>query len=213
MAQLHLNSHEARVLGVLIEKALTVPDQYPLSLNSATLGANQKSNRHPVTDYSEAEMHVAMQGLVMKHLAGHVKTDGSRVDRYKHNAREALGVDDAHLAVLAELLMRGPQQPGELRGRVDRMAPTATLEVLQARLARLMEKELVKRIGAAPGERSERYVQLLCADLHPLDAPSASAPRTAVAPRPDLEARVLTLENKVAQLSTQLERLMSQLGS
>ena len=213
MAQIQLNGHEARILGVLIEKALTVPDQYPLSLNSATLGANQKSNRLPVTDYSEAEVHVAVQGLVMKHLAGHVKTDGSRVDRYKHNAREALGVDDAHLAVLAELLMRGPQQPGELRSRVDRMAPTATLEVLQARLARLTEANLVKRIGAAPGERAERYVQLLCPDAHPLDVAAASTARPAAAPRPDLEARVLKLENQVTALATELERLIAQLGS
>src|SRR5688572_24524311 len=114
MSQVQLNPHEARLLGVLIEKALTTPEQYPLSIHAATAGCNQKNNRWPVTEFSEAEVHVGMQGLVMKHLAGRVVAAGSRVDKYRHSANEALSLDEPHLAVLAELLMRGPQQPGEL---------------------------------------------------------------------------------------------------
>jgi uncharacterized protein YceH (UPF0502 family) len=212
MAQIQLNGHEARVLGVLIEKSLTTPDQYPLSLNSATTGSNQKNNRWPVTDYTEAEVHVALQGLVMKHLAGRVVAAGSRVDKYRHSAQEALGIDEAHLAVLAELLMRGPQQPGELRGRADRMFATPTPEVLQARLAKLMEKHYVKRIPPQPGERAERYVQVLCPDLHALEAPAPAAHAPRAAPPANLESRVLALENDLRALREQVETLSKQLG-
>jgi hypothetical protein len=211
MAQIQLNGHEARVLGVLIEKALTTPDQYPLSLHAATTGANQKNNRWPVTDYTEPEVHVALQGLVMKHVAGRVVAAGSRVDKYRHSAQEALGVDDSHLAVLAELLMRGPQQPGELRARVDRMIPAPTPEALQARLAKLIEMGYVKRLPPQPGERAERYVQVLCPDLHPLDA-SAPAAQSRATPPTNLEARVLSLENEVKSLREQVEILTKQLG-
>lgn len=213
MAVLTLNSHEARLLGVLIEKAFTVPDQYPMTLNSATIGANQKNNRWPVTDYSMAEVHVAMQGLVMKHLAGRVQETGQRVEKYRHNGQEALGLDDGALAVLAELLMRGPQQPGELRTRADRMAPVPTQEKLQEKLVKLLEKGFAKRIDPLPGERAERYVQLLCADAHPLDVAGPVASKPAAAPRADLEARVLTLENELKALRERFDALSKSLGT
>jgi uncharacterized protein YceH (UPF0502 family) len=213
MSDAQLNPHEARVLGVLVEKALTVPDQYPLSLNAATTGSNQKNNRWPVTDFSEAEVHVAIQGLVHKHFAARVVAAGSRVDRYRHGLQEKLGLDDAHAAVLAELLMRGPQQPGELRARVERMTPGLSQEQLQHRLARLQEKGFVRRVDPLPGERAERYVQTLCPEAHPLDAAAPTPARPASTPRLDLEARVLALESKVAELSTKLERLLQQLGA
>jgi uncharacterized protein YceH (UPF0502 family) len=208
----HLNPYEARVLGVLIEKALTVPDQYPLSLHAATTGANQKNNRWPVVEYSEAEVHIAFQGLLAKHLAHRSISAGSRVDKYKHGAQEALGLDDAHAAILAELLMRGPQQPGELRARVERMTPNLTAELLQERIARLREKGYVKRIDPLPGERAERYVQLLCPEAHPLDAAAPVSSKPIAAPLLDVEARVLALENEVAGLKRNLDQLMSALG-
>ena len=212
MAIPHLNPYEARVLGVLIEKALTVPDQYPLSLHAATTGSNQKNNRWPVVEYSEAEVHIAFQGLLAKHLAHRSVAAGSRVDKYKHGAHEALGLDDAHAAVLAELLMRGPQQPGELRTRVERMTPGLTAETLTERLARLREKGYVKRLEPLPGERAERYAQLLCPEAHPLDAVAPVASRPAAAPRLDVEARVLVLEGQVAELSRNLTEVLRQLG-
>jgi hypothetical protein len=211
--ELALNAHEARLLGVLIEKALTTPEQYPLSLNAAANGANQKNNRFPVTDYSEAEVHVALQGLVMKHLAGHVAPAGARVDKYRHTANEALGLDDAHLAVLAELLMRGPQQPGELRARVERMVPTPTLEALQQRLATLIERGFVRRLDPSPGSRAERYVQLVAPGLHPVDSIQPAAPAPRAAPPLDLGARVLALEGEVAALRKELAELKAQLGA
>ncbi len=209
----HLNPYEARVLGVLIEKALTVPDQYPLSLHAATTGSNQKNNRWPVVEYSEAEVHIAFQGLLAKHLAHRSISAGSRVDKYKHGAQDALGLDDAHAAILAELLMRGPQQPGELRSRVERMTPGLTAELLMERIARLREKGYVKRIDPLPGERAERYVQVLCPEAHPLDVVAPVVSRPIAAPRLDLEARVLALENEVAALRRNLEHVMKELGA
>ena len=209
----HLNPYEARVLGVLIEKALTVPDQYPLSLHAATTGSNQKNNRWPVVEYSEAEVHIAFQGLLAKHLAHRSISAGSRVDKYKHGAQDALGLDDAHAAILAELLMRGPQQPGELRSRVERMTPGLTAELLMERIARLRETGYVKRIDPLPGERAERYVQVLCPEAHPLDVVSPVVSRPIAAPRLDLEARVLALENEVAALRRNLEHVLKELGA
>jgi uncharacterized protein YceH (UPF0502 family) len=211
--ELRLNEVEARLLGVLIEKALTTPEQYPLSMNSAVLGCNQKSNRFPVVEWSEAEVNVGMQGLVLKHLAGRSMQAGSRVDRFRHSAGEALGLDDAHLAIVAELLMRGPQQPGELRTRADRMAPTPTLEVLQQRLLKLIEKRLVKRVPPGPGSRAERWMQLLAPDLHPLDGPQSEAPAPRAPSSPGLEGRVAALEGQVAELRAQMGELMKQLGA
>lgn len=206
------NEVEARLIGVLVEKALTTPESYPLSLNAATSGCNQKNNRFPVVEWSEAEVHVGLQGLVMKHCAGRVVAANSRVDKFRHTAGEALGLDDAHLAVLAELLMRGPQQPGELRARVERMVATATLDVLQARLALLAQKGYAKRLDPSPGSRAERYVQTLVPNLHPLDAvaPAASAPRGPSST--GLEARVAALEGQVGELTAKVDALVRQLG-
>ena len=162
-----LNEHEARVLGVLIEKELTTPDQYPLSLNALGNGCNQKSNRDPVVDFLEAELVVALQGLTMKGLAGRVSGAGSRVEKYRHNARERLKLSALETAVLAELLMRGPQAPGELRSRVNRMSKVSGLEELRAPLAALQEKGLVARLAPGHGSRAERFVQRLAPGLHP----------------------------------------------
>jgi len=200
-----LNSHEARVLGVLIEKSLTTPDQCPLSINATVNGCNQKSNRHPVSDYLEAEVDVALQGLIVKHLAGKVVPAGSRVEKFRHNAGETLGLDEGKLAILAELLMRGPQAPGELRARVHRMSPTPGLGDLMPRLGILIESGFVRRLDPAPGSRAERYGQLLCPDAHPLGAP----PARAQAESSDLEARVAALEAELRELRALVEILSS----
>jgi uncharacterized protein YceH (UPF0502 family) len=210
---LQLNAHEARVLGVLIEKELTTPDQYPLSLNALTAGCNQKNNREPQTDYSEAEVIVALQGLTAKHLAGRSHPAGSRVERYHHGARAVLEVDEAETAVLAELLLRGAQQPGELRTRASRMAPIDTLERLGELLERLRGQGWVKNIGRTPGERAERWAQTLAAAAPGSETRAATAPRSepAAPPRaaaPDLAARVSELETRV----TRLETLLAELG-
>lgn len=216
-----LNEHEARVLGVLIEKAMTTPDQYPLSLNAATNGANQKSNRHPQVDWLEAEVDVALQGLQIKGLAGLVASAGSRVEKYRHNGRERLGLDDPGLAILAELLMRGPQTAGELRGRAHRMSPIPTLGELERHVEGLIERGLVRRVPPARGSRAGRFAQCLAPDLHPLDsgepAPGGGDATRAREPRapagsPGLAERVGALEREVAELRGVLEGLVAELG-
>jgi uncharacterized protein YceH (UPF0502 family) len=203
-----LNAHEARLFGVLIEKALTTPDQYPLSLNAAVNAANQKSNREPVLSLTEDEVATALDGLEKKYL---VRRVFSRVERYRHNGKETLGLEYPQLAVLAELLMRGPQQPGELRARVSRMSPIDSIEQLMSELTLLTDRGLVQRLDPTPGSRAERYVQLLSPDLHPLDAPVVAV-GTCDSGAGDLAARVAVLEAAVDQLRHQLIRLAEKLG-
>jgi len=210
--EIQLNAHEARVLGVLIEKELTTPDGYPLSVNAVVMGSNQKSNRDPVCDYTEAEAVVALTGLMAKHLVGRSMPAGSRVEKYRHTAREALGLSAAETAVLAELLMRGPQQPGELRARAGRMCPLASTDELAAVLASLAHKGLARNLGRRPGERAERWGQTIAPQAHPAPtseasaqpaaAPAAAAPQPAA--RAALEQRVAELEQRVAALERPL---------
>jgi hypothetical protein len=212
-----LNEHEARVFGVLVEKSMTTPDHYPLTLNAATAGANQKSNRSPQVDWLEAEVDVALQGLVMKGLVGLVSPAGARVEKYRHNGQAMLGIGDAPLAILAELLMRGPQTPGELRGRASRMSSIPTLEDLNEHLEELMARGLARRVAPAPGSRAGRIAQSLVPDLHPVEegapsAPAAARPAPSTASAPGLVDRVETLERQVAELRGQLEGLMAELG-
>lgn len=212
-----LDPLEARVLGVLIEKALTTPDQYPLSLNALVSGCNQKSNRDPLMLVSEAEARLTIDGLRMKHLAGITHPSGARVERYTHAAAETLGLPRPSLAVLAELLLRGPQAPGELRGRASRMAPIDSLEALQEILDRLQAKGLSEERRPAPGSRAPRIAQLLAPTAHPEDAqpaPASPAPRAALGTpgAPAAGDRVARLEGEVARLRRQLEGLAAKLG-
>ena len=219
-----LNPHEARVLGVLIEKAFTTPDVYPLTLNSATNASNQKSNRDPLVDFSEAEVLVAFQGLQMKHFAGGSFPAGSRVEKWHHNAKEHLAVDDPALAVLAELLLRGPQTPGELRTRASRMRTIASSDVLEQILARLMAKGYVERLPPGGGVRVERFGQVLAPTLHiagepvlPPSAPQATSPTRAptsshVDRSGTIDQRIQALESEVARLRRQLTSLAEKLG-
>lgn len=215
------------MLGVLVEKAFTTPDQYPLSLNATTNGCNQKSNRDPHVDFSEAEVRIALTGLTMKHLAGKSVPVGSRVEKWRHSAKEALKLDDRELAVLAELLLRGPQTAGELRGRAKRMRDLPSLDVLEQCLATLREKGYAV---TQPEGRAPRTRQTLCRDLHPEDLPAPasalpadsgeqSEPSTATAApppgeigAPDVTTRVTVLEERVDELAAIVARLQRELG-
>jgi hypothetical protein len=198
--EVRLEPHEARLLGVLIEKALTTPDQYPLTLNSATAGANQKTNRDPVLDLDETQVAIALEGLVQKHLVRRVFLEHSRVEKYSHRGGEMLNVETAPLATLAELLMRGPQTLGELRSRVTRMSRIESLEQMMEALNPLIERGYAKRVDPAPGSRAERYAQLLCPDLHAIETGPAPAPS-------NLAERVAALEQEVAGLKEIVEQL------
>jgi uncharacterized protein YceH (UPF0502 family) len=190
-----LEPHEARLFGVLIEKALTTPDQYPLTLNSATSGANQKTNRDPVLDLDETQVAIALEGLTQKHLVRRVFLEHSRVEKYSHRGGEMLNIETAALATLAELLMRGPQTLGELRARVTRMSRIESLEQMMTALTPLIERGYAQRVDPAPGSRAERYAQLLAPDLHAIETGPAPASSTS-----NLAERVAALELEVARL-------------
>jgi uncharacterized protein YceH (UPF0502 family) len=207
--EVRLEPHEARLFGVLIEKAFTTPDQYPLTLNAAVNGANQKTNRDPVLSLDEYEVAVALENLVQKNLARRAFLGNSRVEKYTHRGGEMLGLAAPALATVAELLMRGPQTLGELRGRVSRMTPLASLDEASAALQPLIERGYAKRLDPLPGSRAERYVQLIAPDLHPLDAPSVSSPSAGVSP---LAERVTALEQEVERLRRAVERLAALSG-
>lgn len=204
-----LNDVEARLLGVLIEKQITTPEQYPLSIKALIAGANQKSNRTPVVDFSEAEVVVGAQGLEAKGLANRIPPGmGARVERYEHTATHALSLDRAQLALIAELLLRGPQQPGELRTRASRMHDFSTLADLGHVLEKLIGRRLVKRLAPSPGTRAERYRELLSSPAAAPGGPSPTTPPPAPAPStPTTPEQVLMLHDALAE-----ERRRSQGG-
>jgi uncharacterized protein YceH (UPF0502 family) len=220
MTALQLEPLEGRVLGVLIEKELTTPEQYPLSLNGLVAGCNQKNNRDPLLSVGEAAVSDAILKLRVAGLVDFVQLTGQRVEKYKHKAGAALHLLPAEVAVLAELLLRGAQQPGELRSRVERLHPMPDLPALQAVLDAMAGKGLVVRHERVPGERANRYAQTLCpasgaaptATAEPARTPAAPprAPAAPAAAPSGLEARVAALEAEVAALRERLRALGTQ---
>jgi uncharacterized protein len=156
-----LTDVEQRVLGCLIEKRWTTPDQYPLSLNALRLACNQSTNRDPVTDYGEGQVREAAQRLSKYGLARLASGAGSRATKYRHLAEEGLGLDREQLAVLGVLLLRGPQTPGELKTRSERMAHLASLADVERVLGELGEKGYAERMARRPGQKEDRFRQLL----------------------------------------------------
>jgi uncharacterized protein YceH (UPF0502 family) len=156
-----LSSAEQRVLGCLIEKRWTTPDGYPLSLNSLRLACNQATNRDPVTDFDESTVRDAAQRLSRYGLARLASGHTSRSTKYRHLAEEALGLGRDELAVLAVLLLRGPQTPGELKARSERMAPLASLEDVERVLDTLCSRGYARRLPRRPGQKEDRFEQLL----------------------------------------------------
>ncbi|HWE93574.1 MAG TPA: YceH family protein [Tepidisphaeraceae bacterium] len=225
---LQLTPDESRVLGVLIEKATTTPEQYPLSLNAVVNGANQKNNRDPVMSMDESAAFEALESLRGKGLVIRSDMAGSRVNKYKHAAAEALRMRPGETAILAELLLRGPQTLGELRGRASRMHPFESLEVVKQMLAALSEREepLVRELPPMPGSRAERYAQLLCPEAQEAQAAGTgeeeseisnlksgiSDLKSAASESPALVARVAALESEVTGLRDALRRLAQSIG-
>src|SRR3954470_12746615 len=215
---LELSPDEVRVLGVLIEKSTTTPEQYPLSMNAVVNGANQKNNRDPVTSMTEDQAFDAVEGLRQKGLAVRVDVPGNRVSKYRHNATDVLHVRAGELAVLAELLLRGPQTQGELRGRASRMAPLDSLDVVRDMIRALTERPepLVKQISPAPGSRAERYLQLLAPEAHAAAGGASSdvaeATASSGAGGPTLSSRVQALESEVNTLKAAIRKLAAAVG-
>jgi uncharacterized protein len=230
LAAMHLaelTPPEQRVLGCLIEKRWTTPDQYPLSLNGLRLACNQSTNRDPVTAYDETTVREAAQRLCLYGLARLASGHGSRAVKYRHLAEEALGLGREELAVLAVLLLRGSQTPGELKARTERMAPLASLADVERVLDVLTERGYARRIGRRPGQKEDRVEHLLggagrasvdgggaFAQPAPAQPTSAAAPVSppAAAGNGGLADRVAALEDEVASLRAELEELRQLYG-
>ena len=217
-----LTASEARVVGCLIEKQITTPDQYPLSLNALTNACNQKSNRDPLLALAETEVQQLVDGLVRRHVVMERSGFGSRVPKYQHcycnTEFSPLKFTPQELAIVCELLLRGPQTPGELRSRAARMASFADSgEVEQAleALAQRPDFPVVQRLPRQPGRREARYAQLLTGPLsEELTAePAAPPPRVVAAlAEPGVDSgRLERLEAEVAALRSELEALRARL--
>jgi uncharacterized protein YceH (UPF0502 family) len=193
---------ELRVLGCLIEKERTTPDQYPLSLNALRLASNQSTNRDPIVDYDEATIRSALDRLGNRRWTRLTSGPASRVAKFKHLLDDALQLVPSQLALLGVLMLRGPQTVGELRTRSERLYPFPSTDDVELALMELAERELVARLPKRPGEREERWTQLLGAD----DEARAPAPPPSVPPAAsDLEERVATLEREFAELRARLD--------
>ena len=198
---------EIRVLGCLIEKQRTTPDVYPLSLNTLRLACNQATNRDPVVAYDEAQVRAALDRLSRKGWTRLASGPGSRVAKYRHLLDEALDLVPSQSALLAVLMLRGAQTPGELKGRTERLYPFRMLEDVQRTLDELIAREFVARLPRRPGQKEERYVQLLGGETEAGETRPAAMPYdTAAADSGDgLEERVARLEEQVAALQRALE--------
>jgi uncharacterized protein len=223
-----LTPPEQRVLGCLIEKRWTTPDQYPLSLNALRLACNQSTNRDPVTDYDEQTVRDAAQRLSRYGLTRLASGHSSRAIKYRHLAEEGLGLGREELAVLAVLLLRGPQTPGELKSRSDRMARLESLADVERVLATLIERRYARRLERRPGQKEDRFEQLLGGEGEPSPppAPSTAPPRepgqepalaTSISPPAQVDGglaeRVEALEREVASLRAELAELRALEGS
>jgi len=212
-----LNPIEARVLGCLVEKELATPEYYPLTLNALTNACNQKSNRDPVMALEDADVVRALDSLRFQRLA-HQSAEGVRSAKYCHNLEGLLRLEPQELAILAELLLRGPQTVGELRGRAERMSPLADLAAVEEVLTNLAEREipLVVRLPRQAGRKEQRYAHLLSGPPEVSDEhtpPLEPARRQVLAENERLaalEVEVATLREEVAGLRAQLETFRAQ---
>jgi uncharacterized protein len=183
---------EIRVLGCLLEKQRTTPDAYPLSLNALRLACNQSTNRDPVVDYDERTIRTALDRLSRRGWVRLASGSGSRAVKFRHLLNEALRLSDADLSVLSVLMLRGPQTPGELKQRTERLHPFDSPAEVDSVLEGLIERELATRVPRRPGQKEQRYAQLL------------GGGEEAAPPEDSLEARVARLEAEVRELRERL---------
>ncbi|HFR4113360.1 TPA: YceH family protein [Yersinia enterocolitica] len=207
-----LNAQEARVIGCLLEKQVTTPEQYPMSLNGVTIACNQKTNREPVMELSESEVQQTLDFLLKKHL---IRTQsGNRVMKYEHRFCNSefgnLKFSPAELAVMTTLFLRGAQTPGELRTRTSRMyefSDVAETEEVLNQLSLRDDGPFVVRLAREPGKRESRFMHLLSGDIAPVSSAVQGSPEGAR----DLEARVAQLEQQVMALTRRLDEVLIQL--
>jgi len=203
--QLQLNPLEVRVLGALIEKDITTPDYYPLSLNALVNACNQKNNRDPVMSLDEDAVRQALSSLQEKRLAGPAGGADSRVAKYEHRLQEVFNFDRREIAIICVLLLRGAQTPGELRGRGERMYHFEALEDVESTLQRLMDREppLVTVLARQPGTKESRSMHLFSGE----PAGATVAPATRIANEELDTGRISALENELSSLRSQISEL------
>lgn len=213
-----LTEEEARVLGAMVEKSFTTPEYYPLSLNALKNACNQKSSREPVVDYDEAIVAGALGGLRDKHLVWFVDSADSRVQKYRHRFSEALDLPEEAVAILTVLLLRGPQTPGEVRGRTERIHAFATGDEVEAALQALSGREeapLVVRLPRQPGRKEHRWMHTLCGVPDMAAEEETSSARQSPAfnqVRSDRE-RLAALEAQVPSLKEEIQSLKEEVQS
>lgn len=232
-----LNDAEIRVLGALMEKESTTPEYYPLSMNALIVACNQKSNRDPVMTLDEGAVRLALRNLEAHELAGPANTNDSRVKKFEHRLGEAFNFTRPEAAIMCELLLRGPQTPGELRSRAERMRPSAlggraqsplfdSLDQVHSALQRLMKREppLVTVLPRQPGTKEARYAQVLSGDVQTPASGATAAPVAVAVIRHDARGsapagsqtgpidRIARLEEEVTAMRQEIARLNQQLA-
>ena len=212
---IEFSPHEARIIGCLIEKEITTPDQYPLSLNALTNACNQKTNRDPVLELSESEVQQSVDALMKKYMVSDKSAGyGGRVTKYKHRFCNtefgSLKFSKQELGIICVMLLRGPQTPGELRSRTNRLCEFADAEEVEATLRTLMTRDdgpFIARLPRSAGARESRYAHLFSGALESAPEPEAAEPAAAASGAPTLGQRVSALEELVEQLRLQIEAL------
>jgi uncharacterized protein YceH (UPF0502 family) len=212
-----LTPAQARVLGALVEKEVTTPDYYPLSLNALINACNQRSNREPVMNLDEEDVRLALRGLEDKHLAGRARSADGRVTKYEHWLGEAFNFSRAETALLGVLLLRGPQTPGELRGRTERLHVFDEISDVLAGIQKLMDRDpsLAAILPRQPGTKEARYAHLLSGPIESIQftpAESASAHEPAAAGSA-FQQRFETIEATVEELRQQIAALNQKIDS
>jgi uncharacterized protein len=204
---------EARILGVLIEKQLSTPEYYPLTLNALINACNQKSNRDPVMNLDEAAVVEALDSLRKQHLVWQIMTHGSRTSKYEHNMKDVAAFSESQLAVLCELMLRGPQTIGELRTRTARLTEFYGLSDVEYTLKKLMDHEsgpFVLQLPRRPGHKENRYAHLFCQVDAESDTYESSAAALSVRPTDMDNRRIDALEKKVDELQAAFSDLRDQ---
>jgi len=212
---IRLSAVAARVLGALVEKEITTPEYYPLSLNALVNACNQKTNREPVMNLDEDAVTIALRSLSDLELAGAADTNDSRVRKYEHRLQEVFNFTRPETAVLCVLLLRGAQTPAEIRGRGERLHHFEELSDVQSGLQKLMQREpaLVKVLARQPGTKESRYVHLLCGDVEVATADGAREAVGAVSSGQVVDdGRIARLEGEVAALQSEVAELRLQLA-
>jgi hypothetical protein len=205
-----LTAAEARVLGALVEKEITTPEYYPLSLNALINACNQRSNREPVMALDEDDARQALHGLEHKGLAGRARSADGRVTKYEHWLGEAFNFSRAETALMCVLLLRGPQTPGELRGRTERLHEFAEISDVLAGLQKLMERDpaLAALLPRQPGTKEARYAHLLAGPVDSIQMPvTPAAPQPSTAITQEQDDRLVQLESIVAELQREVAAL------